>query len=111
MPSVWDAKRCSSPPARLSASWAGKLFRWTMPCAGPPRGSRPWAMPELAIVAALEREILPLVRNWRVHEREHSGRRFRFFESEHCVAVAGGIGAEAARRASVAVIALYAPAK
>lgn len=68
-------------------------------------------MPELAIVAALEREIRPLIRSWRRNEREHSGRRFRFFESDHCVAVCGGIGQEAARRASVAVIALYRPGK
>jgi adenosylhomocysteine nucleosidase len=68
-------------------------------------------MPELAIVAALEREIRPLIRTWRLNVREHSGRRFRFFTSEHCVAVCGGIGKEAARRASVAVIALYRPAK
>src|SRR5215471_10403371 len=68
-------------------------------------------MPELAIVAALEREIHLLVRNWRLEEREYSGRRFRFFTSERCVAVCGGIGLEAARRATEAVIALYEPAK
>jgi adenosylhomocysteine nucleosidase len=69
-------------------------------------------MPELAIVAALEREIRPLVRNWRVEEQEYSGRRFRFFVgSERCVAVCGGTGTEAARRATEAVIALYHPSK
>lgn len=68
-------------------------------------------MPELAVVAALEREIRPLVRDWPVREREFSGRRFRFFESDHCVAICGGIGFEAARRATEAVIALYHPAR
>jgi adenosylhomocysteine nucleosidase len=68
-------------------------------------------MPERAVVAALEREIRPLVRNWRAEEREHSGRRFRFFTSETCVAVCGGIGLEAARRATEAVIALYHPGR
>ena len=67
-------------------------------------------MPELALVAALEREIRPLVRRWRVEEREYAGRRFRFFESERCVAVCGGIGPEAARRATEAIISLYRPA-
>jgi len=68
-------------------------------------------MPELAIVAALEREIRPLVRNWRVHESEHAGKRFRFFETDQCVAVCGGIGQEAARRATAALIARYLPTK
>jgi adenosylhomocysteine nucleosidase len=67
-------------------------------------------MPEVAMVAALEREIWPLVRHWHVSGREYSGRRFRFFESENRVAVCGGIGPQAARRAAEAVIALYRPA-
>lgn len=66
-------------------------------------------MSKLAIVAALEREARPLVRRWRVQEKEHAGRTFRFFENENVVLVCGGIGAEAARRAAEAVIALYAP--
>jgi adenosylhomocysteine nucleosidase len=64
-------------------------------------------MPEIAMVAALEREIWPLVRRWRVSDREYSGRHFRFFESEHCVAVCGGVGPEAARRATEAIVSLY----
>lgn len=67
-------------------------------------------MPEVAIVAALEREIWPLVRHWRVSDREYSGRRFRFFESEQRVAVCGGIGPQAARRAAEAIVSLYRPA-
>ena len=66
-------------------------------------------MPDVAIVAALEREIWPLVKSWRVTEREHEGRRFRFFDREPWVAVCGGIGPEAARRATEAVISLYQP--
>jgi len=66
-------------------------------------------MPKVAVVAALEREVLPLVRNWRTTEREHSGRSFRFFENGEIVLVCGGIGSEAARRATEAAIALYAP--
>jgi len=64
---------------------------------------------KIAIVAALERE-LPLLRHWPVVVKEHAGRTFRFFEQGQLVAVCGGIGAEPARRAAEAVIALYAPA-
>jgi adenosylhomocysteine nucleosidase len=66
-------------------------------------------MSRIAIVAALEREVGPLIRSWRVSEKEHQGRRFRFFEGDYAVVVCGGIGAEAARRATEAVIVLYAP--
>ena len=64
---------------------------------------------KVAIIAALEREIHGLVKGWRKVEREHEGRRFRFFENDEAVAVCGGIGGEAARRATEAVIALYQP--
>jgi len=64
-------------------------------------------MPEIAIIAALEREIGPLIKGWRFVEREHSGKRFRFFEDGNCVAVCGGIGPAAARRAAEAIVAFY----
>jgi adenosylhomocysteine nucleosidase len=64
---------------------------------------------KLAIVAALEREVRPLVKKWRVHEKDHGGRSFRFFEEGETVLVCGGIGAEAARRAAEAVMAIYSP--
>ena len=64
---------------------------------------------KVAIVAALEREVRALVKSWRTTEREYEGRRFRFFEGDEVVLVCGGIGAEAARRATEAVIALYQP--
>ena len=63
-------------------------------------------MSKLAIVAALEREVRPLVKDWRVAEKEHEGRRFRFFEQGETVLVCGGIGAEPARRAAEAVFAI-----
>jgi nucleoside phosphorylase len=66
-------------------------------------------MPEIAVVAALEREVAPLVRHWRVADQQHSGRKFRFFESGSAVVVCGGMGFEAARRATEAIIALYRP--
>lgn len=67
-------------------------------------------MTDVAIVAALEREVRPLARNWHVVEREYEGKRFKFFEDgAGTVLVCGGIGAQAARRAAEAVIALYEP--
>jgi adenosylhomocysteine nucleosidase len=66
-------------------------------------------MPSIGIVAALEREVRPLVKKWRVREREHDGRRFRFFENGDVVLICGGIGAAAARRAAEALIALFHP--
>jgi adenosylhomocysteine nucleosidase len=62
-----------------------------------------------ALVAALEREVRPLIKNWRLIEREHDGRHFRFFEKDNFVLVCGGIGAMPARRAAEAVIALFNP--
>jgi len=66
-------------------------------------------MPRLAIVAALEREVRPLLKSWRVTDKEHDGRHFRFFENGDVVVVCGGIGAAAARSASEAVIAIFDP--
>jgi adenosylhomocysteine nucleosidase len=66
-------------------------------------------MSKLAFVAALDREVFPLVKQWRGSEKEHEGRSFHFFEDREAVLVCGGIGAEAARRAAEAVIAIYAP--
>jgi adenosylhomocysteine nucleosidase len=65
---------------------------------------------KIAIVAALEREVRLIVQYWSASEREYQGRRFKFFENDRAVLVCGGIGAEAARRACEAVIALYHPA-
>jgi adenosylhomocysteine nucleosidase len=66
-------------------------------------------MSKVAVVVALEREVRPLVKHWRKSEREHDGRRFRFFENHEVVLVCGGIGIDAARRAAEAVIVLYGP--
>lgn len=64
----------------------------------------------IAFVAAMEREIAPFVRGWNLSEREHEGRRFRFFEDKDVVLVCGGIGGENARQATEAVILFYRPA-
>jgi adenosylhomocysteine nucleosidase len=64
----------------------------------------------IAIVAALEREIWPLVSHWRVANRTYDGRDFKFFEQDGNVVVCAGIGGEAGRRATEAIIQLYKPA-
>ena len=66
-------------------------------------------MSKIAIVAAMEREVRPLVKGWSAGEKEYGGRRFRFFEKDDSVVVCGGIGAEAARRAAEATIEMYSP--
>jgi adenosylhomocysteine nucleosidase len=58
----------------------------------------------IAIVAAMEREVKPLIRNWKVRTLEHGGRQYRLFENGDAAVICGGIGAEAARRATEAVI-------
>jgi len=70
-------------------------------------------MPEkkTAIIAAMEREVSPLIRSWRVRMIEHGGRRYRLFENGGIALVCGGIGAEAARRATEAVIREVSPAR
>jgi len=64
---------------------------------------------KIAVVAALEREVRPLIKGWAASEKQHEGRRFRFFEQDAVVVVCAGIGPEAARRAAEAVIHFCAP--
>src|SRR5689334_16463625 len=81
----------------------------TKPRRGERNASKSLMASKIAIVAALEREVRPLIRRRPVREMEHAGRNFRFFENENLVIVCGGIGAEPARRAAEAVITQYAP--
>lgn len=64
----------------------------------------------IAIVAALEREVRPLIKGWHAVQTERDGQKITFFENGDFVLVCGGIGGEAARRTAEAVIAQYAPA-
>ncbi len=66
-------------------------------------------MGRIGVVTAMETEIWPLVRRWRVTIREHAGRKLKFFENGDTVAVAGGIGHAAGQRAAEAIIGLYRP--
>ncbi len=64
---------------------------------------------KIAFVAALEREVRPLVRAWRVVQRDFDSRHLKFYENDGTVLVCGGIGAQFARRATEAAISLYSP--
>jgi adenosylhomocysteine nucleosidase len=72
-------------------------------------------MSKIAIIAAMEREVRPLIRSWKamtnVRTLEHGGRRYRLFENGDATLVCGGIGAEGARRATEAVIREINPAR
>ncbi len=63
----------------------------------------------IAIIAAMEREVRPLVRSWKVRMIEHGGRSYRLFENGETAVICGGIGAQAARRATEAIIAEVQP--
>jgi adenosylhomocysteine nucleosidase len=65
---------------------------------------------KVAIVAALEREVRPFIKDWPSSRKEFGGREFKFYENGGMVVVWGGIGPEAARRATEAIISLYHPA-
>jgi adenosylhomocysteine nucleosidase len=66
-------------------------------------------MSEVAYVAALKREVASLIKGWRRTQAAYSGRNFEFFEKGGTVLVCGGVGAEAARRATEAVINFHRP--
>jgi adenosylhomocysteine nucleosidase len=66
-------------------------------------------MSKIAILAAIERELWPLIRNWHSTKSSHEGREFIFYESDYAVAVCSGMGAEYGRRAAEAVIRKYSP--
>src|SRR5215475_4786470 len=64
-------------------------------------------MSKIAIVAALEREVAPLVRNWKLqllHLGGYSGPRYRLYENGESALICSGIGPEAARRVATTVI-------
>jgi hypothetical protein len=66
-------------------------------------------MTTTAIIAALDRELKPLVESWKQSRVEFQGKVFRMYEQRDLVAVAGGIGPRAAERVARAVIAKYRP--
>jgi adenosylhomocysteine nucleosidase len=73
-------------------------------CGGRWNGFAPTDMPRIAIVAAMEREVAPLIRKWQVRSFEHGGRYYRLFENGEASLICAGVGPEAARRATEAII-------
>jgi adenosylhomocysteine nucleosidase len=61
-------------------------------------------MPRVAFVAALEREVAPLIQKWKCRTLKYESRRHKVFENGDAVLICGGIGAGAARRATEAII-------
>ena len=66
-------------------------------------------MARIVIIAALEREVKPLVKHWRSDRPLGDGRTLTFFESDYAAVVCGGIGPDAARGAAEAAITKYSP--
>jgi len=66
-------------------------------------------MSSIAIIAALDRELAPLVSGWKSAAFAHNSRNFRVFEDAGRVAIAGGIGCHAAQAAARAVVEQFKP--
>jgi hypothetical protein len=66
-------------------------------------------MSRIAIIAAMERELAPLVHGWKRSTLACAGRILPSFEGQEMVAVAGGIGCRNAEQAARAAVAEYHP--
>ena len=69
-------------------------------------------MAKIAIIAAMEREVAPLIRSWQMrtmYRGGHTSPRYRLFENGDAALICGGMGPEAARRAAEAMIQEVAP--
>ena len=66
-------------------------------------------MKSIAIIAALERELRPLIKHWPSTTVTHEAREFTLFEGNHAVVIISGIGPEGARAAAEAIIAQHSP--
>ena len=78
-------------------------------CGAQWNGFAPTDMRRIAIVAALKSEVAPLIRDWNVRLIDHAGRRYQLFENGHAALLCAGIGPEAARRATEAIIHEFQP--
>jgi adenosylhomocysteine nucleosidase len=67
-------------------------------------------MTKIAIIAAMEQEIAPLVRGWQRGTLLSGERKFILFDRDEIVAVVSGIGCKNAKKAARAVMAQYRPA-
>lgn len=66
-------------------------------------------MSRVVIIAAMEREVKPLVREWRRSSTSDGARNFQTFEKEERVVVISGIGRRHAEAAARAAVAQYRP--
>lgn len=66
-------------------------------------------MSKVAMIAAMEREVAPLVRGWKKGALVSGGRTFPLFEREGVLAVVSGIGCKNAELASRAVVEQFRP--
>ena len=67
-------------------------------------------MSKVTIIAAMERELAPLVRGWKRGALSSAGKTFALFESDGALAVVAGIGRRNAEQAARAVVTQYRPA-
>lgn len=67
-------------------------------------------MSKIVIIAAMERELAPLVRSWKRSELSAGEKKFVFFESENVVAIISGIGCKNAEQAAQAAVERFQPA-
>jgi adenosylhomocysteine nucleosidase len=67
------------------------------------RRVNPGSGKKIAIIAALEREIAPLVKGWNATSVESQRRTIKIFESDNAIVACGGIGGISARIATDAV--------
>lgn len=66
-------------------------------------------MSKVAIIAAMQRELAPLVRGWRRGVLSSGEKKFMLFERDGVIAVASGIGGKNAELAARAVVEQYRP--
>lgn len=67
-------------------------------------------MSKVVIIAAMERELAPLVRGWKKATLSSGDRKFTVFESDGAIAVIAGIGCRNAEQAARAAVQQYRPA-
>jgi len=66
-------------------------------------------MSRIAVIAAMERELAPLVCGWKKSVVASSDKKFTAFESEGVLAVISGIGSQNAELAARAVVEQFHP--
>src|SRR5260370_19992633 len=66
-------------------------------------------MSTIALIAALDRELHPLVDDWNSSPLHSNGRGFRCYHAGGLIAIAGGIGCSRAELAARAVMEYYHP--